>query len=279
MTSQSESRETRRYVNKPDKPGLWRYYGNLHKISQYLIDEGAYLSGSWEYVGPDELATPPLAPPLALPPPCELPDTDPDEILATAGSHWVDEETKRVIHDNASLRQQLAAVQGELRYLENITARIPALNGKLADKVAKAISIAATVDPQDRIEQAEKRAVAAEAELTTLRQQLADAKFQLQCDEERASKRGFLNVASPTALYEMALTETEAKLAAVQGERDEYRTRLRLAIINLRHASSTKFRHSPNWSNAGWLFGLGSTSASKLCELLGLNANATSEEA
>jgi hypothetical protein len=66
-------------------------------------------------------------------------------------------------------------------------------------------------------------------------------------------------------------------VAALRQQRDDYRTRLRLAIINLRHASP-KFKRHEHWSNAGWLFGLGSTSASKLCEELGIDPSGRDDE-
>lgn len=50
-------------------------------------------------------------------------DTDPDQILATAGSHWVEDETKRVIAENRELRDRITALESGLAAAKAVIAK------------------------------------------------------------------------------------------------------------------------------------------------------------
>jgi hypothetical protein len=63
--------------------------------------------------------------------------------------------------------------------------------------------------------------------------------------------------------------KAEAEAAALRGALEAAECLLRTAIGSIAH--DRKSKRFQNWSNAGWLFGLGSGEASKLCVKLGID--------
>jgi hypothetical protein len=70
-------------------------------------------------------------------------------------------------------------------------------------------------------------------------------------------------------------TANERRVRELEEESEHYRRCIRQAIESIKHQPKHSHKGSQVWSAVGWLFGLGSTSATKLCVEMGIEPNQT----